>query len=36
MVNIYARKIANGTLTLSDVPERWRNAVAALSGGDKK
>ena len=35
MVNIYVRKIVNGSLTLKDVPERWRSAVAALTGGDK-
>jgi hypothetical protein len=36
MINIYVRKIANGSLTLKDVPERWRSAVAALTGGDQK
>lgn len=27
MVNIYARKIKNGEMTIDEVPERWRDAV---------
>lgn len=27
MVNIYARKIRAGEMTLDEVPERWREAV---------
>ena len=29
MVNIYVRKIRAGEMTLEDVPERWRDKVAA-------
>ena len=29
MVKIYVRKILAGTMTLSDVPERWRPDVEA-------
>ncbi len=34
MAKIYARWIQEGRLTLADVPERWRAAVALLVGGD--
>lgn len=34
MAKIYARWIADGKMTLADVPVRWRDAVAALLGGD--
>ncbi len=30
MVKIYVRKIRAGTMTLEDVPDRWRDAVAAV------
>ena len=30
MAKIYARKIIAGDMTLEQVPERWREAVAAL------
>ena len=29
MVKIYVRKIKAGQLTIDEVPERWREAVAA-------
>lgn len=29
MVKFYVRKIKDGTITLDDVPERWKAAVAA-------
>ena len=33
MVKIYVRRIREGSMTLSDVPERWREAVReALEG----
>ena len=32
MVNIYVRKIRAGQMTLEQVPERWRDAVAAALG----
>lgn len=28
MVKIYVRKILAGAMTLADVPERWKDAVA--------
>ena len=34
MAKIYARWISDGKMTLSDVPERWRDAVKALVGGE--
>lgn len=36
MAKIYARWIADGRLTLSDVPEHWRDAVKALIGGESE
>lgn len=32
MVNIYVRKIRAGQMTLEQIPERWRDAVAAALG----
>lgn len=29
MVNYYVGRIKRGKLTINDVPEKWRNAVAA-------
>ena len=29
MVKIYVRKIRAGQMTIDDVPQRWREAVAA-------
>ena len=34
MAKIYARWIAEGKMRITDVPARWRDAVAALLGGD--
>lgn len=34
MAVIYARRIAQGLIVLEDVPERWREEVTALIGGD--
>jgi len=34
MAKIYARWIADGRLTLAEVPERWRDAVEKLIGGN--
>lgn len=34
MVKIYLRWIADGRLTLADIPPRWRAAVEAAMGGD--
>ena len=34
MAKIYARWIADGKMTLADVPARWRDAVASLLGGE--
>ena len=33
MVSIYVRWIRAGRMTLEQVPERWREAVAAELGG---
>ena len=30
MAKIYARKIKAGTLSIEDVPQRWRDATQAL------
>lgn len=30
MAKIYARKIKAGTMSIEDVPQRWRNATQAL------
>lgn len=30
MAKIYARKIRAGTMSIEDVPQRWRNATQAL------
>lgn len=35
MAKIYARWIRDGKMELSDVPERWREAVAALTGEER-
>ena len=32
MAKIYARKIQAGTMTIEDVPARWRAEVEALLG----
>lgn len=35
MVKLYIRKIADGTMTIEDVPARWREEVrAALENDD--
>lgn len=34
MVNIYVRWIKAGRMTLEQVPERWRESVAAALGGE--
>lgn len=34
MVKIYYRKILAGKMTIEEVPERWREAVEELLGGD--
>lgn len=34
MVNIYVRWIRAGRMTIEQVPERWREAVAAELGGE--
>lgn len=34
MAKIYARLILNGSMTLEDVPTRWRADVEALLGID--
>lgn len=30
MAKIYARKIKTGTMSIEDVPQRWRDATQAL------
>lgn len=32
MVNFYVKRIRKGLMTLEDVPERWRDAVAEALG----
>lgn len=32
MAKIYARKILNGTMTLEEVPTKWRAEVESLLG----
>lgn len=34
MAKIYYRNIKSGTITIGDVPERWRDAVQALLDED--
>lgn len=34
MAKIYYRNIKNGTITIEDVPERWRDEVQALLDED--
>lgn len=34
MVKFYYLRIIMGKMTLSDVPERWRDAVAAMLDGE--
>ena len=34
MVNIYVRWIKAGRMTIEQVPERWREEVAAALGGE--
>lgn len=34
MVNIYVRWIKAGRMTIGQVPERWREDVAAAMGGE--
>lgn len=34
MAVIYARRITQGLMVLEDVPEKWREEVKALIGGD--
>ena len=33
MVNIYARKIRAGQMTIDEVPERWRDKVREIIEG---
>ena len=35
MAKIYYRRIKDGTITIDDVPERWRAAVRALLDADE-
>lgn len=32
MAKIYCKRIKSGAMTLADVPERWRAAVAEMLG----
>lgn len=34
MVKLYVKRIKQGRMTLEDVPERWRDAVAAALQDD--
>lgn len=34
MAKIYYRRIKDGLMTLDEVPQRWRNAVAAMLEAD--
>jgi hypothetical protein len=34
MAKIYYRRIINGTMTIEDVPARWRDEVQALLDGE--
>jgi Zn-dependent M32 family carboxypeptidase len=34
MAKIYYRRIINGTMTIEDVPARWRDEVQALLNGE--
>lgn len=34
MAKIYCKRIKNGAMTIEDVPERWRTAVAEMLGED--
>lgn len=34
MAKIYATQIKRGTITINDVPKRWRSAVVVLLNGD--
>ena len=34
MAKIYYRRIINGTMTIEDVPVRWRDEVQALLDGE--
>lgn len=36
MAKIYARKINDGTITIDDVPTRWREAVEALLDAEQE
>jgi len=34
MINIYVKRIRRGDMTLEEVPEKWRAAVAAIIEGE--
>lgn len=34
MAKIYYRRIINGTMTIEDVPARWRDEVQSLLDGE--